>query len=149
MSTSNQAEEFRALVEKSITIDASPEIVFDCVLEELGDLRDPQGNSMNMKLEPVVGGKWYRDTGHGTGHLWGHVQVIKPPKLLEIYGPMMISAACISHVTWRVTPEGKTCTVTVKHRLFGEFDPKIPESISGGWQMIAERVKERVAKKSG
>ena len=41
-----------------------------------------------MKIEPWPGGRWYRDLGNNAGHLWGHVQVIKPPTLLEICGPL-------------------------------------------------------------
>ncbi|HEX3702577.1 MAG TPA: hypothetical protein VHU82_04550 [Vicinamibacterales bacterium] len=35
-------------------------------------------------LEAWPGGRWFRDLGDNTGHLWGHVQAIKPPTLPEI-----------------------------------------------------------------
>ena len=44
-----------------------------------------------MVIEPWPGGRWYRDLGNNAGHLWGHVQVIKPPTLLELCGPMFMS----------------------------------------------------------
>jgi hypothetical protein len=46
---------------------------------------------MPMKIEPWPGGRWYRDLGDNDGHLWRHVQAIKQPTLLEIYGPLMMS----------------------------------------------------------
>ena len=58
-----------------------------------------------MKLEAWVGGRWFRDLGDNAGHLWGHVQVIKPPKLLEIVGPMMMSFPVASHVQYRLTEQ--------------------------------------------
>ncbi len=55
------------------------------MLERLG----PQGQMLDgkpfpMRIEPWPGGRWYRDLGDNSGHLWGHVQVIKPPTLLEL-----------------------------------------------------------------
>jgi hypothetical protein len=44
-----------------------------------------------MILEQWPGGRWSRDHGNGIGHLWGHVQVIKPPVLLELSGLMFMS----------------------------------------------------------
>ena len=51
----------------------------------------PEGASLSLKLEAWPGGRWYRDLGNNTGHFWGHVQAIKPPTLLEICGPLMMS----------------------------------------------------------
>ena len=75
-------------------------MVFDTLLESAG----PTAN-MNLKLEAWPGGRWFRDLGNNTGHLWGHVQVIKPPKLLEICGPMMMSYPVASHIQYRLTEE--------------------------------------------
>jgi hypothetical protein len=102
---------------------------------------------MHLKLEPFPGGRWYRDLGNNTGHLWGHVQVIKPPTLIEIYGPLMISSATISHVTYRVIAEGKIHRLNLKHRLFGDFDPKVPENVGGGWELCLNRIKSAALKK--
>ena len=73
-------------VVKEVEIAAPADVVFQTVLEPHGPMKD-----MNMKLEAWVGGRWFRDLGNNTGHLWGHVQVIKPPKVLELVGPMMMS----------------------------------------------------------
>src|SRR5690349_12082425 len=100
------ADQFKAVIERSIEIDASPEIIFETILEDMQSIPDHKGQSMKLKLEPFPGGRWYRDLGNNAGHLWGHVQVIKPPTLLEVYGPLMISSAAINHVTWRIKPEG-------------------------------------------
>ena len=52
----------------------------------MGPERRMHGTPMPMTLEPWPGGRWFRDLGDNNGHLWGHVQAIKPPTLLEITG---------------------------------------------------------------
>lgn len=88
-------------IRKEIEIDATIEISFQSVLDELGpEGQMPNGQSLAMKIEPWPGGRWYRDLGNNTGHLWGHVQVIKPPTLLEITGPMPMSYPAVNHVQY-------------------------------------------------
>lgn len=145
--TESPVDQFRATIERSIEIDASPEAIFESILEDMADIRGPEGQPMNFKVEPFPGGRWYRDLGNNTGHLWGHVQVIKPPKVIEVYGPLMISAAAISHVTYRVITDGPVNALKITHKLFGDFDPKIPAMVGAGWQMAAERVKAAALKK--
>ena len=73
-------------VVKEVSIAAPIDVVFETVLEPHGPMEQ-----LKMKLEAWPGGRWFRDLGNNTGHLWGHVQVIKPPKLLELVGPTMMS----------------------------------------------------------
>ena len=87
---------------------------------------------MNLKLEAWPGGRWYRDLGNNTGHFWGHVQVIKPPKLLELYGPMMMSYAAISHVQYRLTEQGKGTRLSFTHRAIRRDRSQAPRRIVAG-----------------
>ena len=87
-------------VVKEVLIAAPADIVFQTVLEPHGPMKE-----MNMKLEPWPGGRWFRDLGNNTGHLWGHVQVIKPPKVLELIGPTMMSYPVASHIQYRLTEQ--------------------------------------------
>lgn len=74
------------------TISASPDIVWEALLHQVGPGAEFEPDKpMNMVLEARPGGRWYRDLGGDAGHLWGHVQVIKPGKLLELCGPMFMS----------------------------------------------------------
>jgi hypothetical protein len=134
------ADQFRAVIERSIDIAASAEAVFASVLDDMRAIPDGHGRPMHLKLEAYPGGRWYRDLGHDTGHLWAHVQVIKPPTLLEVFGPLMISSAAISHVAWRVRPQGDGHRLTITHKLFGDFDPAVPANVGGGWQMALDRI---------
>jgi len=77
---------------KEIEISAPIDIAFEAMLDELGPQGQmPGGKPFPMIIEPWPGGRWYRDLGDNCGHLWGHVQVIKPPTFLEICGPLMMS----------------------------------------------------------
>src|SRR5215510_11592640 len=94
-------------VHKEIDIAAPIDLTFEAVLEQLGpesQLRD--GRPFPMKFEPWPGGRWYRDLGNNSGHLWGHVQVIKPPTLIEICGPLMMSYPAINHLQYRLKADG-------------------------------------------
>jgi hypothetical protein len=139
---------FRATIERSIEIDATPQIIFDSILDEMLALPDGKGGTLPLKFEAWPGGRWYRDLGNNTGHHWGHVQVIKPPTLLEIYGPLMISSAAISHVSYRVKSENGINTLVITHRLFGDFDPKVPEMVGGGWKVIVDNIRRSALNKS-
>src|SRR5262252_6091661 len=89
-------------------IEAPIEAVFDAVLAELGpEGQMPDGKPFPMKIEPWPGGRLFRDLGNKSGHLWGHVQVIKPPALLEICGPLMMSYPAVNHLQYRFTAQGK------------------------------------------
>ncbi|MDB5326930.1 MAG: hypothetical protein JWM57_2499 [Phycisphaerales bacterium] len=138
----------RAVVEKSTTIDASPEVIFESILEDMQGIPDAQGKPMDFKLEAFPGGRWYRDLGNNAGHFWGHVQVIKPPTLIEVFGPLMISSAAVSHVTYRVKSEGGKQTLTITHKIFGDFDPSMPGKVDGGWQMAIDRIQARALKRT-
>lgn len=140
-------DQFRALIERDIEIDAPADVIFESILDDMRAIHGPDGKPMKFVVEPFPGGRWYRDLGDNAGHFWGHIQVIKPPTLLEVYGPLMISSAAISHVTYRVTPEGSKHRLSLKHRIFGEFDPKVPTMVGGGWQQVLDRVQAAAQQK--
>ncbi len=84
---------------QSIDIKADIGDVFRSVVHRLGEgSTNAQGESMQMTLEQWPGGRWFRDRGNGVGHLWGHVQVIKAPVLLELSGPMFMSYPALNHI---------------------------------------------------
>lgn len=130
-------------ITQTITIDASPEIVFEGLLHRVGPGSvEPSGKPLPMKLERWPGGRWFRDLGDETGHLWGFVQVYKPPRLLEVQGPLFMSFAATSHVQWRVEEEeGGTTRLTVRHRALGPIDDDMRAALHGGWRCQLEGVK--------
>ena len=128
---------------KEIQIAAPLEIVFSALLEELGPAGQmPDGKSMPMVIEPWPGGRWYRDLGGNAGHFWGHVQVIKPPALLELCGPMFMSFPAFNHVQYRLTREGNGTRLEFIHRAVGQIPGKVRERVGEGWGYKLERVRE-------
>ena len=129
-------------VEQEITIEAPPEVVFESILAELGPGSElPDGTPFPMKLEAWPGGRWFRDLGGNKGHLWGHVQVIKPPTLLELCGPMFMSYPVASHVQYRVTPVTGGALLTLNHRAIGLIPDDHMEGVNEGWAHGLNRVR--------
>ncbi len=130
-------------VEKDILIGAPLDVVFESLLEELGPASEmPGGKPMPMVLEPWPGGRWFRDLGNNTGHFWGHVQVIKPPALIEITGPLFMSYPGINHLQYRLTAEGTGTRLKLMHRAFGEIPAEHREGVGEGWTYGLNRVRE-------
>jgi uncharacterized protein YndB with AHSA1/START domain len=137
-------------IKKAIDIAAPIEIAFEAMLEELGpDAQRHDGEPMPFKLEAWPGGRWYRDLGKNTGHLWGHVQVIKPPTLLEIIGPMPMSYQALNHVQYRLQPEGNGTRLTFLHRAMGLILPEHRDGMPEGWGHKLERVRELALRRKG
>jgi len=123
-------------------IAAPIDVVFETLLEEIGPLNEVgPGAAMPMTLEPWPGGRWFRDLGNNTGHLWGHVQVIKPPTLLEIAGPLFMSYPAISHVLFRLTADGAVTRLTFAHRAIGHITPDHRDGVGKGWAYILTKIR--------
>jgi len=99
---------------------------------------------MPMMLEAWPGGRWFRDLGNGNGHLWGHVQAVKAPALLEITGPLWMSFAVASNVQYRLKEDNGVTLITLKHSALGLFPEGYRTPASSGWKAIFERVRQRV-----
>jgi uncharacterized protein YndB with AHSA1/START domain len=136
---------------KEVTIQAPLKITWEACLEEIGpEGTHEDGSKMPMKIELWPGGRWYRDLGDNSGHLWGHVQVIKPPRLLELCGPMFMSYPAVSHVQYRLTPEGDDATkLTLTHKAIGLIPPEHAKGATQGWQEIIDAIVKIAARKVG
>ena len=139
-------------VTKDEVIAAPLEIVFESILEQMGPYNETgDGKPMPMTLEAWPGGRWFRDLGNNNGHLWGHVQSIKPPTLLEIQGPLFMSAPAISHVLYRLTSEGDRTRISFSHRAIGQIPPDIRDgvNVNRGWSSIIARIRKVAEAKAG
>ena len=150
MATNTAGLEIQAInILKDIEIAAPPGIAFEAVLEELGPAGEmPGGKPFPMTIEPWPGGRWYRDLGNNSGHLWGHVQVIKPPTLLEICGPLMMSYPATNHLQYRLTAEGGGTRLAFLHRGMGSIQPEHLDGMPKGWQYWLERIRELAERKN-
>src|SRR5262245_18913073 len=112
-------------IRKEVEIAARIELAFEARLEDLGpESKLPAGQPFPLKTKPSPGGRWYRDLGSNSGHFWGHVQVIKPPTLLEICGPMFMSYPAINLLPYRLQAEGNGSRITLFHRALGRINPE-------------------------
>ena len=144
LSTVSDTDRFLLHIHKEIEIAAPLSAAWDAMIEEIGPgLVKPDGTPMPLKLEAWPGGRYFRDLGANAGHLWGHVQVIKPPTLLEITGPLFMSSATISHVQYRFTERGRATLLSFTHRAFGEISPEHREGVKSGWQSIINQIRAR------
>lgn len=130
-------------IRKEIVIAAPIATVFDALLAELGpEGQMPGGKPFPMKLEPWPGGRWFRDLGNDAGHFWGHVQVIKPPCLIELRGPMFMSYPAMNFLQYRLVAEGDQTRLKLTHRAFGLIPKEDAEGVHSGWAHALERVRE-------
>lgn len=136
-------------IRKEIEIAAPIDIAFEATLDELGpEGQMPGGKPFPMKIEPWPGGRWFRDLGNNSGHLWGHVQVIKPSTLLEICGPLMMSYPAINHVQYRFKAEGSVTRLLFLHRSLGSILPEHRDGLPQGWVYKLEHIRELAERKN-
>jgi len=129
-------------VEQHIEINASIEKVFASLLHRLGEGNtQPGGTPMPMVIEPRAGGRWYRDRGEGVEHLWGFVQVIKAPTLLELSGPMFMSYPATNHLEVKLEETPKGTKATLRHRAVGMIDPMHRDGVGMGWKHYLDTMK--------
>jgi uncharacterized protein YndB with AHSA1/START domain len=150
MSMSDVEQEIPAFsITREIEIAAPIEIAFEAILEQIGPHGEmPDGKAFPMVIEQWPGGRWYRDLGDNAGHLWGHVQVIKPPTLLEICGPLMMSYPALNHVQYRLKPEGGVTRLVFLHRAMGLILPEHRDGMPKGWEYWLKRIRERAELKN-
>ena len=141
-----KVEDMTLDVEQQVEVKADIGDVFKSVLYRFGEGNSrPDGESLQMVLEPWAGGRWFRDRGEGVQHLWGHVQVIKQPVLLEMSGPMFMSYPAVNHVEIKLDPIAGGTKVTLRHRAIGLLDPAHKEGVKSGWRHMLDAVKDDFA----
>ena len=127
---------------QSIEINASIDGVYKNLIDRLTVNNSSANNEpMPMVLEPRPGGRWFRNLGDGNGHLWGFVQVIKPPNLIELNGPMFMSFAATNHVQIRLTSITGGTELKLRHRAIGVIEDDLREGLTHGWEAMLHSVK--------
>jgi hypothetical protein len=143
MKMNRTIEDLTLNVTQEIHVKAPLNVTFDALLEQLGPLNEtPDGKPMSLKIEPWPGGRWYRDLGGEDGHLWGHVQSIKRPTLLEFYGPLFMSYPVASNVQYRLSEEDGGTLIKFHHIAFGLVTDEHREGVVKGWGFMNDNVRK-------
>ena len=140
-----QLEQMVIDITQEIHVRSSLTATFAALLDEMGPLNQGhEGAPMPMKLEAWPGGRWYRDLGDNNGHLWGHVQAIKRPTLLEISGPLMMSFAASSNVQYRLKDVDGGTLITLRQTALGLFPDGYREALTQGFPQMLDRIRQRL-----
>jgi hypothetical protein len=140
-STMSMAEQ-AIMIAEEIHVEASLEATFASLLVQMGRQNEtPEGQPLPMIIEPRPGGRWYRDLGGDNGHLWGFVQSIKRPVLLEMWGPLFISTGATSNLIYRLSESNGGTLITFRHSIVGPVPDEFRQHMAPGWSALHRRVK--------
>lgn len=129
-----KAEATQLDIQEVIEIKATPDKVFDALVHRFAEGNTGGENQpMPMKLELWPGGRWFRDLGNNNGHLWGHVQSIKKPNLLEFYGQLFMSFPVTNHIIIRISETETGAKLDFRHRAYGLIDTAYIDGLEEGW----------------
>lgn len=147
ITTTAKTEDLTLNITEEIHVRASLEVTFATLMEQLGPLNEKGDNQpMPMKIEPWPGGRWFRDLGEDNGHFWGNVQAIKRPTLLEICGPLFMSAPVASNLQYRLSEVEGGTLIKFRHTAFGLL-PEDAKNVKSGWGHMHGRLKARAEEK--
>jgi uncharacterized protein YndB with AHSA1/START domain len=137
-------------IKEEIRVRASLEKTFASLLVQMGrENQTPDGKPLPMVIEPRPGGRWFRDLGGENGHLWGFVQSIKRPSLLEIWGPLFMSTAATSNLMYRLSETDEGTLISFTHTVFGPFPEDHRAQIGTGWAALHARVRSAAEASEG
>ena len=135
-------------IKQEMHVSAPLDVTFEALLEQIGPYNERDNNEpMPMKIEPWPGGRWYRDLGDNNGHMWGHVQAIKRPTLLEISGPLFASYPFLSNVQYRLTESNGGTLISFRHTALGFIEEQHKQGVGKGWASILDRIRKRAESK--
>ena len=145
-----ETQDLKLDVSQCIEVDAAIGDAYRALVQRLSALNTtPDNKPMPMVLEEWPGGRWFRDLGAGQGHLWGFVQVIKPPTLIEIQGPTFMSYPVAGHVQFRLAQVPGGTELSLRHRALGWVEEEHRVGVVPGWKHLVEGVKQLAEQTAG
>jgi hypothetical protein len=142
MTTMTMQESLTLNLAEEIDVRAPLEATFEALLTQMGPENEtPDGKPLPMILEPHPGGRWFRDLGGNDGHLWGFVQAIKRPTLIEITGPLFMSLPVVSHIQYRLKAHDGGTLISFKHLALGFVPDDYRQGLMAGWTPLFDRVR--------
>src|ERR1700683_1508062 len=143
IATDQTLEDLSLTINQEIHVQAPLDTNFAALLEQLGPGSEtPDGKSLNMKIEPWPGGRWYRDLGDGNGHFWAHVQAIRRPTLLGFVGPLFVSFSFVSNGQCRLSEVDGGTLIAFRHTALGFISDDQKAEMNKGWASMIDRVRK-------
>jgi uncharacterized protein YndB with AHSA1/START domain len=144
MTDAPSLEQMMLSITQEMHVRSSLQSTFDAIVEQMGPYNEtPDGKPLPMAIELRPGGRWFRDLGGDDGHFWGHVQAIKRPTLLEITGPLFMSAPVLSNIQYRLTEVDGGTLLTFRHTALGFIPDEVRRELGKGWTPLLERIRRR------
>ena len=145
-------------VERSLTVDVSPEWAFEFFTGKIGDwwpLEDysifstsGRGRPDEVVFEPEVGGRVYERLGNET-EVWGEVQAWEPPHRVAFSWRTNRNWPGHTDVEVTFTSEGGGTRVRLRHtgwELLGERAEAAHASYAGGWGEVLAHYEEAIGR---
>ncbi|MEZ6242387.1 MAG: helix-turn-helix domain-containing protein [Phycisphaerales bacterium] len=140
--TTTSVEPRTIRIESSVEIAAPRQRVFDALTRETESWFWPgKVGTRNppSKLEPWVGGRFWRDEsaskGEGAGELYATIATIKPPEYVRMVGDFASEQAYAGVITIRLEAKGADKTrVLVTHTCSGDVPEDKVREFDDGWR---------------
>jgi DNA-binding transcriptional ArsR family regulator/uncharacterized protein YndB with AHSA1/START domain len=132
--------------EQEVVINAEPDTVFDGLLDVDGWWSHRYSDdSKEVRLEPVVGGRFYEVYDGDDGVLYATVTSIRRGEHLHLMGPAGMAGAVLGFVRFDLEARDSATVLKLSHRAFGEIGEERKQNYTRGWgELLNERLKRLV-----
>lgn len=125
-------------IEQEVTINASPEKVFESLTRDIGLWWAYRlcGKGSKMTMDPHPGGRFLEEGIEGANALWGTVQYVKENEEIRLNGLLGMSGAVNSAYSFKLEPNGQATILKLSHHAVGLLDPEWEEMHAEGWKEL-------------
>lgn len=129
------------LIEQEVTIQASPERLFDALVGEISEWWQApyfhNEEAVGLKLEPVLNGRLYEDWGDGEGLLLATVAAIKRPSEVRLTGTMGMPGPVNGVILFELEEKEDATLLKLCHHAIGRhINEETRENYKMGWEAL-------------
>lgn len=142
-------------IEQVVTINASPPIVFDALVEDISlwwraPFFQGDADTTKMMLEPHLGGRMYEDWGQSEGLLLASIVSIKRPWEVRLTGAFGMAGPVSGEIHFQLKEDDLGTQLKFTHRAIGVLDDQAQANYTGGWEtLLGTNLKEYAEQKVG
>lgn len=133
-----------AHIQTKIDIRAPKEAVFNAWFERTSEWfyeKESDVKDRPTRCDRRLGGHFYLELPAGGFNALAQITMIKPNKAIRMRGDCTIPSAMVCNMTITFEETSGVTTVTVDHRMAGEFDDDLPAGFEEGWQDGLQKLK--------